>query len=334
MATQITRKSSSDAPGAARPAPAAQSLAEARRPPYAPSHGSSPEPFPEPPVGLFDLGPAQAFRVIGPDRESWLQGMVTADVLAVPVGGAAYGAFLGGKGRLVSDGLVWRREAEMVVTVPGGRLEPLLAHLDRLLIMEDAELLPAPGLRRLRWYPGGIAVESALTGSWQGEGFELLLAEDEAGRLLESLPARPATEAVEQLRVALGVPLWGRELDEETVPLEGGLDRGISFDKGCYVGQEVVAMATFRGRVSWNLVRLQVAGAPPAPGTLLDPPRAGRRGRVTSAVALPGGGAAALLGYVHKELIAPGGQVALEDGRAATVLGLPFGSRPGAGVCA
>jgi folate-binding Fe-S cluster repair protein YgfZ len=105
----------------------------------------------------------------------------------------------------------------------------------------------------------------------------------------------------------------------------------ISFGKGCYVGQEVVAMATFRGRVAWNLVRLEVEGAAPPPGTKLDASR-GTKGRVTSST--QNGPRAILLGYVHKESIVPGSEVPLEGGRIARVLGLPFGSRPGGGVCA
>jgi folate-binding protein YgfZ len=336
MSSQVTRKSAGDVPKDAPPPPPAPLLAAATTAPYAPSHGQPAEPLPAAPQGLLDLGAAQAFRVRGPDRESWLQGMQTADVLAAPLGGAAYAAFLGGKGRLVSDGLVRRYADELLVTVPEGRLSPLLEHLDKLLIMEDAELSPAPGLRRLRWYPGTEPLGGegrAIPGSAQPLGFELLVPDAEAQRLLASLTNVTDMSQVEQHRVALGVPTFSRDLDEETVPLEGGLDRAISFDKGCYVGQEVVAMATFRGRVLWNLVRLQVEGAPPPLGSLLDPSRAGKRGRVTSAAALPGGARSALLGYVHKELIVPGAQVALEDGRSATVLGLPFGSRPGAGVC-
>jgi folate-binding protein YgfZ len=353
MSTQITRKSTGDSQNTAaaapdgtlldvlgKPVPPAPTLASARRPAYAPSHGRAAEPLPAPPSGLFDLGAAHAFRVRGPDRETWLQGMQTADLRAAPYGGAVYGAFLGGKGRLVSDGLLWRFPEEVVVTVPEGRAAPLLAHLDRLLIMEDAELAPAQGLRRLRWYPAesleslpAASDAARLTGSWQGLGLELLVPEAAAQELLAALPERPDPAHVERHRVALGVPEWGKDLDEETVPLEGGLDRAVSFEKGCYVGQEVVAMATFRGRVLWNLVRLQVAGAPPERRSLLDPARAGKRGRVTSAAALPGGAQSALLGYVHKELMEPGSKVALEDGRAAEVLGLPFEARPGAGVC-
>lgn len=351
MSSQITRKSTpepSAQPSAlsdgtlvdvkGRPVAAAATLATARRVAEPPSHGRPAEPMPQGPVGLRDSGPAAAFSVRGPDRESWLQGMQTADLKGIAHGGGAYAAFLGGKGRLVTDALVFRLPDQLVVAVPGDRLEPLLAHLDKLLIMEDAEVAKVAGLRHLSFFPGAapptLAGAGQIAGAWTGLALELVLPEAQAEALLQQIPDRPEPAAIEQLRVALGVPLFGRDLDDETVPLEGGLDRAISFDKGCYVGQEVVAMATFRGRVTWNLVRLQVQGAPPALGSLLDPKRAGKRGRVTSAVELPGAQASALLGYVHKELIVPGSLVELEDGRSATVLGLPYQSRPGAGVCA
>jgi folate-binding protein YgfZ len=267
MSTQITRKSKGETPpaeGALVGAPA-PTLAGARRPAYAPSHGRAAEPLPAAPVGLLDLGPAAALAVRGPDRESWLQGMQTADVGAAPLGGAVYAAFLSGKGRLVADGFVWRFADELVVTTPADRLAALHQHLDKLLIMEDAELGLREGLHRLRFYPGEQPCDAPgaaeTTGSWLGLGLELLVSEARAQELIGALPAVTDLAHVEQHRVALGVPLFGRDLDEETVPLEGGLDRAISFSKGCYVGQEVVAMATYRGRVLWNLVRMQVAGA-------------------------------------------------------------------------
>jgi folate-binding protein YgfZ len=282
-------------------------------------------------VGLEDLGPAAALRVIGPEREKWLQGMQTGDLAAAPYGGAIAGSFLQGKGRLVAEAMLWRFQDEVVITTDASRLAPLQAHLDKLLIMEDCEFQPAQGLRRLRYWPGAAApsVSASITGSPQPLGLELLLPESEAQALLQALPQRP--QGTEAWRVALGVPVWGADLDEETTPIEGGLDRMLSYDKGCYVGQEVVAMATYRGRVSWNLVRLEVAGEAPRPGSRIDPQK-GAKGRVTSSTQV--GAIAVMLGYVHHELIVPGSQVALEDGRTATVLGLPYGSRPGAGVCA
>ena len=346
MSPNVTFKSNEDrAPGPAgpgdalvdsggRPVAAAPSVADARREAFTPSHGDAPARMPAPPFGLVDLGPAAALRVIGPDREKWVQGMQSNDVAATPYGGAVAAAFLNGKGRLVAEGYVWRSPEELILTTLPERLDALHAHLDKLLIMEDCELSRVSGLRRMLWCPGPepLGKLAEVTGSLQPLGLELLLPEERARDLLAQLP-RADAGAIEPWRIAIGLPAWGTELDEESTPVEAGLDRQVSFDKGCYVGQEVIAMATFRGRVAWNLVRLQVQGGAPALGAKLDERAgAGKRGRVSSAVQLDG--VSVLLGYVHKEQIAPGSQAKLEDGRTATVLGLPFGSRPGAGVCA
>jgi folate-binding protein YgfZ len=344
MSPEITFKSTpsrAPAPGealtdsAGRPVPPPPSLAQVVRAGDPPSHGKPPDRLPAPPYGLSDLGAAAALRVIGPEREAWLQGMQTADVSAAPMGGAAAALFLGGTGKLVAEGLVWRFPEELIVITLPERLDALQEHLDKLLIMEDCELSRAAGLHRLRFAPGPdpLGRFEELTGSLQPLGLELLVSAERAPELTQALPAADPSQ-VEAWRVALGVPAWGSELDEESTPVDAGLDRQISFSKGCYVGQEVVAMATYRGRVAWNLVRLQVSGPVPAPGARLDPsrPAQGKRGRVTSAA--QAGDISLLLGYVHKELIVPGSAVALEDGRIATVLGLPYGSLPGAGVCA
>lgn len=344
MSPQITFKSNparAPAPGealtdsAGRPVPPVATVAQAVSVDYAPSHGKAPDRLPPPPYGLSDLGAAAALRVIGPEREAWMQGMQSADVSTAPMEGAVAGLFLGGKGRLVAEALVWRFPEELIVTTAPERLDALQEHLDKLLIMEDCELSRAEGLHRLRFAPGPepLGRFDDVAGSMQPLGLELLVSGDRAKELLAALPAADP-EQVEAWRVVVGVPAWGRELDEETTPVDAGLDRQVSFSKGCYVGQEVVAMATFRGRVAWNLVRLQVEGRAPAVGARLDParPAQGRRGTVTSVTQV--GDLAVMLGYVHKELIVPGSSVALEDGRTATVLGLPYGSLPGAGVCA
>jgi len=330
MSPQVTFKSNTET--AASPAAAdAPRLARAVRTLYTPSHGSAPSVLPQQPEGLQDLGPAAALRVKGPEREKWLQGMQSNELSAAPLGGAVAGVFLGGKGRLVAEGLLWRRAEEVIVTTDPSRIDALRAHLDKLLIMEDCEILDAPGLRRLRWWPADAPPRGApqeITGSPQPLGFEMLLEEAQAQDLLETLHDRPRPDAMEAWRIAIGVPQWGADLDEETTPIEAGLDRMLSFSKGCYVGQEVVAMATYRGRVAWNLARLEVAGAAPAPGAKLG---AGGKGRITSSTQV--GAIAVALGYVHKEQIVPGSEVKLEDGRVARVLGLPYGSLPGAGVC-
>ena len=329
MSPQVTFKSTEDkAPRPAQGQPAPR-LCDAVAAPFTPSHGSAPRELPQRPVGLQDLGPVTALRVIGPDREKWLQGMQSNDISTAPYGGAVAGLFLGGKGRLVAEALLWRYPEEVLVT--SDRIELLGPHLDKLLIMEDCELSTVSGLRRLRFWPGESAPGQDIPGCPQPLGFEMLLPEAQAQSLLETLRDRPRPDQMEAWRVATGVPAWGKELSEETTPIEAGLDRLLSFSKGCYVGQEVVAMATYRGRVAWNLVRLEVEGEAPRAGMAIDPAR-GARGKVTSSTQV--GATGVFLGWVHKELIVPGSQVKLEDGRTATVLGLPYGSQPGAGVCA
>src|SRR5437763_3564740 len=142
MSPQVTFKSNEDkAPqeevdSAGKPVGPAPRLCDAVRAPYTPSHGSAPSAMPQPPVGLEDLGPAAGLRVVGPDREKWLQGMQSNDLAATPYGGAVAGAFLGGKGRLVALGLLWRRSDEVIVKTYPDRIGALRANLDELLLME------------------------------------------------------------------------------------------------------------------------------------------------------------------------------------------------------
>jgi len=84
--------------------------------------------MPQPPVGLEDWS-GRALRVVGPDREKWLQGMQSSDVARAPHGGAIAGAFLSGKGRLSGAGAALRRHDEVVVTTEPDRLDALRAHL-------------------------------------------------------------------------------------------------------------------------------------------------------------------------------------------------------------
>ncbi len=406
MGSTITRRSAEhglaagegllDAEG--NPARAAPRLLEWRPARPAFSHGRAPGGSPQggldggptdalalAPRGLEDLGPASVLRVRGPEREPWIQGVQTLDVQTIAADGGARTLFLNARGRVLASATLWRRQppegSELLLHVPPLQLEALRAHLDGLLIMEDAELSVAPGFRALRLHPGGLepggsvralldglraepgvasgardprspdevpqpasspttptsreegmALAPAelleLRGAETPLGLELLLPDAQARALLERIPLRPEPAAAHAWRVAMGVPASGADFDDSSTPLEAGLDAQIAFGKGCYVGQEVIAMATFRGRVPWNLVRLEVEGPPPAPGTPLDTERGGK-GRVTSSAAW--GERAVLLGLVHRERIEPGSRLLLADGRAATVLGLPFDSRPNAG---
>jgi folate-binding protein YgfZ len=140
---------------------------------------------------------------------------------------------------------------------------------------------------------GGFFVTAPIA-AW--EGVRAACLDDPAGGVIE-IDAR----GLEILRIAAGLPAPGRELTEEFNPWEARLDDAIALDKGCYVGQEVIARLNTYKKVSKYLVRFAIAGDPPPAGAAV---RRGAEtiGAVTSAVALPGaGGRSIALGYVRDE---------------------------------
>jgi len=181
----------------------------------------------------------------------------------------------------------------------------------------------------------------AFASGWSGEpALQLLVPREAEAAVRQALAAagtgRELVEAdasvLETLRIEAGVPRFGAELSEEVLPPEARLDRAISYTKGCYTGQEIIARMRSRGNVSHLLVGLAFDGPPlPARGDAITAD--GRAiGEVTSAALSPAAGAIAL-GFVRRGHDAPGTRVELA-GRGAEVRALPFvapgAARPGA----
>jgi folate-binding protein YgfZ len=150
----------------------------------------------------------------------------------------------------------------------------------------------------------------------------LLIPSERLGTVAERLSksgAQPAgMQAYEVVRVENRVPRYGIDMDEQTIPLEANLQRAISFTKGCYLGQEVIARATYRGHVNRLLCGLMIDGELPLPRTTLL--RDGRAvGFTTSAVRTFERSAVLALGYVHRDSCAPGTPLQLESGGVARV---------------
>src|SRR5256885_3195103 len=198
MSSNVTFKSTENRdPQATAPGQAlaqAPSLADVTRPSYTASHGTGPDRMPQAPYGLLDGGPAAALRVIGPDREKWMQGMQTADISAAPYGGGVPGSFLDGKGKLVAEGLIFRLPEEILVVTLPERMSALQAHLDRLLIMEDCEISVAEGLRRFWFWPGEEPLRRfpAVAGAPGPPGLERLVPGTRAAERCAALPAADA----------------------------------------------------------------------------------------------------------------------------------------------
>lgn len=261
---------------------------------------------------LFDWSARQVLRATGEDRLSFLQAMCTAEVKGLPAGAAAYAAFLTNKGAMVADGRIWNLGEALLIDVEPGRLPAVREYLEKHLVSEEVELADASGeLAVLTVAPSSgpppllshPSAPSRLPG-----GVDLLVPRAELAQAVDRLAGsglQPAGfETWEQRRIEAGVPRFGQDMDERTIPLEANLESAISYEKGCYVGQEVIARATFRGHVNKKLVRLGFGGQAPAVGAEI---RAGDRvvGKVTSV----GRSASAQpswigLGYVHRDFLA------------------------------
>ena len=254
-------------------------------------------------------------EVSGDDARSWLQGQVTCDLTAGERPAATYGLVLGAKGRIVSD--VWVYDEgdpdRIWMALPRGSEpatpERTLERLERYLVMEDVELEPTPlrVLSRQHTAPDQEPLV-AMKGSYRTDrlagGLDQLLsvsdAEAERAKAVAA-GARPLeARGWAAARVRLRKPAFPED-SADALPQEAGLKHAVSFNKGCYFGQEAVVMLEHRGKPP----RRTVALALPALPTELPAPveAAGREiGMVTSAADAPGGEVVALARLKRKAL--------------------------------
>jgi folate-binding protein YgfZ len=196
----------------------------------------------------------------------------------------------------------------------------------------DGELLRAlPVHANTRWDFRGAPALVLASDDIGVTGFDVVLPIGHAAEIVsllhESGAADVSASAAETCRVEAGRPLFHVDMNEETIPLEAGIeDRAISLTKGCYVGQEIIIRVLHRGhgRVARKLVGIEIEpnGALPVHG---DRIMAGTRdvGSITSAVLSPARGRPLALGYVHRDFVQPG--TALDvGGSTAAVAALPF----------
>jgi folate-binding protein YgfZ len=276
--------------------------------------------------------------VTGADRRTWLNGLVTCDLAPRKDGEALYGLFTAQKGRVLSDAIFLLDGERILVAVPRLVLGELRASLDHYLIMEDAEATEGAFDVALLHGPRATEVLSAMQDAGArgalldttGLGGAIVFV-DSAARAAVVAARDVALAAAggalgdeaswEALRIARRVPRFGVDFDAATYPQEAGLEkRAISFNKGCYLGQEVVCMLELRGHVKRKLVGLRLGG-PSAPARGADVTDAGGEsvGAVTSAAVVPGEGVLALA-MVKRAKAEPGAALRV-GGTDAVVVG-------------
>ena len=310
-------------------------------------------------AGLVDRSMLGKVQVTGRDRQAFLHGMLSNDVKGLAPGQGLPAAFLDAHGKVMALLCVYALEDRLLLELPASLTEKTLERLDHFLISEKVSFEPCDGawtilavqgpaaaslLSRLAGQELALPPYAHTTVSIAGAevrvvhrregsvpGFHCWTAADHGAALWRALVGAGAVpagmQALEALRVEGGAAWYGRDVDETVILPETRLESPVSYTKGCYIGQEVVARVKYRGHVNRGLSGLVLDGdRVPAHGARVVAD--GKDvGRVTSAVLSPALGRPIALAYVRREHFEPGAQVDIDDGRGAmraTVAALPF----------
>jgi folate-binding protein YgfZ len=298
--------------------------------------------------GLADRSGMGRLEILGADRHRFLNAYVTCDVKSLQPGEGAYGFVTSHQGRILSDVVVTALADRLWLLLPPGQGEAVAKHLEKYVLadrvelrpLEDmlpvtllgpravealggAELPPEGDWRHVRSKVRGTEVELQRSGRLGAEAYTLWVSASIAKPLIESLLEAPAVrpvspEALEALRAEAGIPRFGQDFGPENFPQETGAEEAVSYTKGCYLGQEVVARIHYRGGVQKVLRRLVFEGPPPASGTpLLHDGR--EAGAATTVVASPAHGRPIGLAILHRRAAEPGTRLEVQGGGWAEV---------------
>jgi len=267
-----------------------------------------------------DLGWMRRVAVRGRDRARWLSGMVSNMVRDLPADGGAWNFVLNAQGRIQGDLTVWREGDDLELVIAADQYAKLLAHLEHFIIMDDVELVPlgqetgaadaavgltGPQADEVLGRMGLPVLPEAMTSTrveWNGLDlrifrnygahalhYELWTPAAGLTRLWRTLSTAGATpvgvNALEAFRIAEGIPLYGIDIQERDLPQETSQMRALHFNKGCYLGQEIVERIRSRGNVHRRLRSFELDGPIPSPGTELKL-EGDAVGQVTSAAEL------------------------------------------------
>ena len=293
-------------------------------------------------------------RLTASERVPWLQGMVTNDVQKLTSGQGCYAAHLTPQGKMVAHMLILADEDCLWLVLERAVIPRLVAAFDKLLIMEDVQVIDessgsepitilgiiGPKAKTVleSWLEEPLNLDGLYSHRRIGEqrivvtnlGYDVWVRSAVADKALRALGHSGAT-AIDHgtwdvLRTELGWPIFGVDIDETTTMPELG-EHGINYDKGCYVGQEVVAKVKYIGHVNRRFVGLIIDGE--VLPEMRSPIRKGDKevGYITTSLFSPRLNKPIALGFVARAAYAPGTLVEIiTQGRTigAIISELPF----------
>ncbi len=313
-------------------------------------------------VGLVDRSLIGKVEVAGRDRVSFLQGMLTNDLKALAPGQGSPAAFLDANGKVRALLNVLVLEDGILLELPPGMTEKTLQALDKYLISEKvsftdvteafalfavhgpqaAAVLADSGgpvslapYQHVERFLATFPVRVYRLDEFGVPGFHLWVKAELAAGLWRGLMelGQPhglravGAAALDTLRVEAGVPWFGHDVDETTLVMEAPLEHLVSYTKGCYIGQEIVARIKYRGHVNRFLTGLTLDGSDVPEHRAIVLADAKEIGRVTSAVSSIALKRPIALACLRREYLEPGTPVMVKDHETtlpARVTALPF----------
>jgi folate-binding protein YgfZ len=319
-------------------------------------------------VVVLDLSPRSRLCLAGTDRVRFLHGQVTNDVKVLRNGEGCYAALITAKGKMQSDMNIYCLPEELLLDFEPGLTATVSERLHKYVIADDVQIidvasnygllsvqgpkaesvvravvigddLPAKPFRFVRKAETAFGEIHVMNQPRLGSsGYDLLVATEQVGALNKKLIAAAKSAGgcecgravFEIARIEGGIPRFGADMDETTNPLEAGLEeRAISFNKGCYIGQEVISRIRTYSEVAKALRGLRLADdlkALPKKGDKLF--HHGKDvGFITSATVSPRLKANIALGYVKREVNQPGTELTFRTAEGeshARIVEIPF----------
>ncbi len=293
----------------------------------------------------LDLSARGRIRATGDDRVRLFHAMSTNHIQQLQPGQGCYVFFLNPQGRILADAQVLALPGALLLDTEPETRQSLYAHLNKYIIADDVTLedtteatveigiegpsadevaarIGMPALAALCSHQSlgdRLVVRASATGQ---PGFSIVAPVAQKAELVHEIESAGAVHASPEeariVRLELGYPRYGEDITDRYLPHETQMLRAVHFNKGCYIGQEIVERVRSRGGVHRFLVPLEIDGeTPPEPGAAIA---AGGKaiGELTSAAWSPARGRVVALGYVRLGELPPGSEL-LCDGRHAVL---------------
>jgi folate-binding protein YgfZ len=310
--------------------------------------------------GVYDLGFRAKISLTGNDRVRWLNGMVSNKIKELATGAGVYAFVLNPQGHILADLYAYNRGESLLVDTDSGQVEKLLALFRKYIISDKVELkdlndelttvgvagpkarevLRAAGIEVPEMLPlqavtpqcncACDCLECTLVRSdAPEEAYEIWIAPKTVKQVWDALIVAGATavgsEALEKNRIVSGIPLYGVDIRERELPQETEQERAVHFQKGCYIGQEIVERIRSRGSVHRKFTGFVSEGT----GQIASGDKIifteKEVGEITSVTALrdPEGERTVALGYIRREIGSAGREVMI-GGHNAVVVDVPL----------